>query len=60
MFVINQKVGRRFWPPLEKLRGDVTLIWHPLLFRFFRATDVPALVRCHFVDAEQRRLRVKS
>ena len=60
VFVSSRKVGRRFWPFGEKLRGDVTLIWHPLLFRFFRTTDVPALVRCHFVDAEQRPLRVKS
>ena len=27
---------------------------------FFQATDVPALARCHFVDAEPRRLRLKS
>ena len=35
VFLGSQKVGRRFWPPFEKLRGDVKLIWHPLLFRFF-------------------------
>ena len=43
-FVNRQMVGRRFEPPFEKLRGDVKLIWHPLLFGFFRAMDVPALV----------------
>ena len=35
--------------------------WFPLFCsgarRFFQATDVPALVRCHFVDTEPRRLR---
>ena len=35
-------------------------MWHPLLFRFFRVIDVPALVRCHCVDWEPRRLRLKS
>ena len=27
---------------------------------FFQATDVQALVRCHLVDTESRRLRLKS
>ena len=44
MYVNSQKVERRFQPPVEKLRGDVKLIWHPLLFRSVQAIDVPALV----------------
>ena len=36
----------------------------PLFFsgarQFFQATDVPALVRCHIVDTEPRRLRLES
>ena len=60
VFVISQKVGRRLWPPCEKLRGEAKLNWHLLLFSFFRATDVHTLVKCHFVDTEPRRLRLKS
>ena len=41
-------------------RGVVELVWQPLFCGVLQSTDVPALVRCHFVDTEPRRLRLQS
>ena len=42
----------------DGLRG-LSFAWL-VFFGSFPVTDVPALVRCHFVDTEPRRLRLKS
>ena len=51
---------RRFQVPCEKWGGAFKLIWHPLLFSFFRATDCLALLVLWSLRHAPRRHCLKS
>ena len=49
-----KEIVSEYWSKKRRRKNLQIFSW------FFQATDVPALMRCHFVDTEPRRLRLES